>query len=795
MESYIYLKKDSKPIARLYFIEENAVRITVSEGGEFGETICARDLLLTHRRFTDSPRVSTSESSADIHEIAFSSLRLIHDNESDTLHFKNDEGELFLKQSLKPHEGKGPLLNIETKPDEGFYGFGEWFNGYRRQRDTLILYNQESPSFVQHRQTYSAFPCFLSDRGYLIFILNVHRGKVFINKPEGSLKVNFEGGSMDYFVIYGPSWKQILQDYTRLTGRPPLLPMWSFGLWNTSYPVENQVETLKRIEEHRKRDIPLDVIIFDYHWEEGFHNYRWRKSIFPDARHMIQRMKKNGVKAGLIYTPYINRRGIPPYKLLVRLYVKNAPEGVPLLSEDSADEIYQEGLRKGYLASPDLTWWLGRAGAVDFSNPEAVEWWFELQKPLLRDGVYFFKNDGGEYLPENSQSALGIDPEEYHNIYSFYYSRATFEKSQEYHGKDRALIFSRTTWAGTQRFPAIFLGDQTPKFKYIQSTMRCGLNMSLLGFTYWGADVFGLYRKPDSEIHKRYSQWALFNPIARYFSAPQMPERNPWGIDRSCEENFRRHVNLRMQLLPYYYRLAHQAFHTGVPIIRPLYLEFQDHDEVKALWEQAMIGDTLMISPVLKSGAHQQRVFFPRGVWYSWWDDTCYHGPGWQEIEVKTEYIPLFVRGGYPLLLGPVLQYIPPDHRFAKIEMHIFPPFEGATYLYEDDGRTLEYQSGTFSLQSFRCTTDEGAHTVTVVAEPATGTFPGQPERREMKLLLHDISNVDVNIDGDLMDHGGAETHWRYESDKRTLIIYGSINSREKTEWHIFMRDSQHISK
>ena len=789
MDSYIYLKKNGRSIARLYFTANSAVRI-MTGNDDFGEAIFARDLLLNHRRFTSSPDVSINEVSPHLHEIAFSSLKLIHDSESDTLQFAHD-GELFLKQNLKRRPGKKrPILDIETESDEGFYGFGEWFNGFRRQRDTLTLYNQESPSFVQHRQTYSAFPCFLSDRGYLILVLNAHRGRVRINKPAGSLTITFQGGVLDYLVIYGPSWKEILQDYTRLTGRPPMLPMWSFGLWNTAYPVENQRETLNRIAEHRKRSIPLDAIILDYHWEEGFHNYRWRKSIFPDPRYMIQKMKEHGVRAGLIYTPYINKKGIPLYKLLVRLYVKNAPKGVPFFSEDSADEIYREGLHKGYLASPELTWWLGRAGAVDFSNSNAVDWWFELQKPLLRDGVYFFKNDGGEYLPEDAQSALGLSPEEFHNIYSFYYSKATYEKSQEYHDNERALIFSRTTWAGTQRFPGIFLGDQTPKFKYIQSTMRCGLNMSLLGFAYWGADVFGLYRKPGAEIHKRYSQWTLFNPISRYFSAPQMPERNPWGIVRSCEENFRRHVNLRMRLLPYYYRLAHQAFHTGIPIIRPLYLEFQDHEEARALWEQAMIGDTIMISPVLKSGVHQQRVFFPRGAWYSWWDDKRFSGPGWHVVEVETEYLPLFVRGGYPLLLGPVLQHIPPDHRFTEIEMHIYPPFTGATELYEDDGRTREYQAGRFSLQSFSSDTDESTHRITIVAEPATGSFLDQPDRREITIFLHDISDIrDIQILGDIKGHERDGSHWRYESENRTLIIYSSIHTREKTEWEISLTE------
>jgi len=787
MKSRIYLKKENRPVARLYFIEGNAVRITVSRDNQFGEALFAGDVLLPHDALTKDIEIEYPGDNLSI--VKSPSLTLNYDSKTDILTYTRN-GRSFLKQRLDPTvSGKPLVFDMETGDHEGFYGFGEWFNGFRRERDKLILYNQESPCFVQHKQTYSAFPCFLSDRGYLILILNAHRGTALINKPRGRLRIRFEGGYLDYVVISGPSWKEILQTYTRLTGRPPIPPLWCFGLWNTAYPVENQQETLQRIEEHRKREIPLDAIILDYHWEEAFHNYRWRKNIFPDPDAMIEQMRGRGVKLGLIYTPYINRKGIPLYKILVRIYVKNAPAGVPFVSEDSAEEIYQQGMRGGYFAHPSVTWWLGRGGAVDFSNPEAVNWWFAMQRPLLDQGVYFFKNDGGEYLPENSQSALGLEPEEFHNIYSFYYARATYEKSREHHGDRRALVFSRSTWAGTQRFPGIFLGDQVPKFKYLQSTMRCGLNMSLLGFAYWGADVFGLYRTPDPEIHRRYSQWTLFNPLSRYFSAPNSPERNPWGIDRSCEDNFRRHVNLRMQLLPTFYRLAYQAYRTGIPIVRPLYLEFQESEDAKGIWQQAMIGDTLMLAPVLESNATEQRIFFPDGTWYSWWDDEKFTGPGWLSVRTH-EYLPLFVRGGYPLILGPVLQHIPDNHRFTELTVHLYPPFHGGTELYEDDGTTLDYQAEARSLQPLFCTFDNNSSTIHITMDPATGTFPGQPERREMTFILHDIDPAEDVSPTDAGSTGKKPgCTWTYDADLRRLTIQSEIDIRYRSGWAVSLRE------
>lgn len=781
------LNLQGRPAVRVRAMAPRAVRITAAKNGVFGQAGFVEDILVSGTSCAQGETVSLEQTPDGAVGVSVASLQLILNPQQATLSYAGPHGEPFLLQRLGGEPGKGPVtIDLDTTAGEGYYGFGEWFNGFRREKGELELYNRESPSFVQHRQTYSAIPCFLSDRGYLVLVLNAHRGRVCINDPKGRLRIRFDGGYADMIVVYGPSWKQSLNTYTALTGRPPLLPKWCLGLWNTSYPVENQAETLDRVRSHRQKGIPLDAVILDYHWQEAFHNFKWRKRLFPAPQEMIDALEETGVHLGLIYTPYINRRGIPLYKLLVQLYVKNAPDGVPFWAEDSADAIYREALEKGYLAHPRLTWWLGRGGAVDFTHPEAVDWWFARQKPLLDQGVYFFKNDGGEYLPARSTSAMGLDPEEFHNVYGFYYARATFEKSQQHHARRRALIFSRTAWAGTQRFPAIFLGDQTPKFKHIGATMRCGLNMSLLGFAWWGADVFGLYRKPRPEIHRRYGQWALFVPIARYFSAPGMTERDPWGCGTESAESFRQHLHLRMRLLPHYYRLAREAHESGLPIIRPLILEFQDDPAVRDIWQQTMIGEALMMAPVLSPGAESIDVYFPEGDWYHWWDDCHYQGPSWHRVAVCPGQLPLFVRGGCPLVLGPVLQHIAEEHRFETLEAHFYSPFDGEVRLYEDDGTTLAYSEGAFSWQHFGISQDTGNSSVTVTMGPAEGDFAGRPCRRLLTLVLHRVDRPErVLLDGQPLMETEAGTGVRYLADTRTLFIEATVAVAVSACWEI----------
>jgi alpha-glucosidase (family GH31 glycosyl hydrolase) len=759
-------EKDGEPFVRVRFYSPTTVRITMAQNGQFGQARFVSDLLLADQDDTGLFAIDTSAANPGEPMAATEAVRVKF--EGDGLTFENKAGDRFFGQDFSPCPGEtGPVLSITTNEDEGFYGFGEWFNGYRRNQGSLALYNHEAPSFTQHKRTYSAFPCFLSDRGYLVFVFNAHRGRADINKRANRLDLAFHGGWLDYMVVYGPLFQDIVEEYTRLTGRPQMLPMWSFGLWNTAYPVENQEQTLARITSHRNKGIPLDAIILDYHWEAGFHNFKWRKSLFPEPDDMIDQMEDEGVKLGLIYTPFMNRKAVTPYKYLVRLYVRNAPKGVSMFSGDHADSLYQEALEKEYFAHPDVTWWLGRGGILDFTNPEAVDWWFDMQKPLLRQGVCFFKNDGGEYLPDHSTSALGLEPGEHHNIYGFYYAKAVNEKLQAFRGDERVVNFARTTWIGTQRYGAVFLGDQTPEFKHIESTMRCALNMSLAGFSWYGADVFGLYRKPKPELHQRYAQWTLFNPIARYFSAPGAPERDPWGVDGESEENFRRHIELRMRLLPYYYSLAREAHDHGHPILRPLVYEFQEDLEVRDIWNQVMIGDALMLAPVLSPGERKRDVYFPPGQWYSWWDDKVYTGPGRQTVDVEALRAPLFVRGGRPVPLGPFLPFIHEDHRFGDLELHLYPPFNGESMLYEDDGRSLGYRDSEYSRQSFRFSQNEAEAKTVATVEPVQGEFAGQVRRRDLTLVFHDSGYVrSVTIDGQ-----ESNDAWTYDQGRRILTI------------------------
>ncbi len=638
-------------------------------------------------------------------------------------------------------------LGIRIIRGESFYGWGEWFNAFQRTSGKIELYNRESISLVQSRQTYSTIPFFLSSRKYAFWLLNSHKSTWEIQPEAGILRITAAGLPVDYVVIFGTTPAEILANYTELSGRPPLLPRWAFGLWLTGYPQEEQARVIELVAQHRQRKVPLDAIILDYHWEKRFHNFKWRSSLFPNPPGLIDQLKKDHIRLGLIFTPYLNHTNEAAKKRLLDMSVHNVPKGL-IGDDERALPEYEQADKANYLAHTNVSWWFGAGGMVDFTNPGAARWWNGKLKPLYAMGVDFFKNDDGEYLPENAESHLGITGKEYHNLYGFFYGKAIYEGMLGL-DKRRPLIYARSVWAGSQRFPALFLGDQKPDFENIRRTMRAGLNMSLAGFAYWTADVFGLDGRTTPETHMRYAQWALLSPIARYFVRPENIDntRFPWSHGAAVEANFRRYVQLRYRLLPYYYQLAWTAFKTGLPIVRPMLLEFPSDPRMWQVEDQYMLGALLLVAPVVQPGATSRRVALPEGDWYEFWSSKKISGGREINYPVKADLLPIFVRAGAILPMGPSLEYISDEHTFDSLDLHFWPPFNGEMEFIEDDGRTRDYLDGIFSSLPIQASQD--GTKVEIKVGPVFGKYPGELVKRKITFVMHDVPEPEkVEING-----------------------------------------------
>ncbi|MEI7848622.1 MAG: TIM-barrel domain-containing protein, partial [Chloroflexota bacterium] len=438
----------------------------------------------------------------------------------------------------------------------------------------------------------------------------------------------------------------------------------------------------------------------------------------------------------------LNTHNRPLQKWLLNTFGQNVTPGLEADDERALEE-FDFAKKKGFLAHENVRWWFGSGGMIDYTNPEAVDWWQSKLKPLFESGVDFIKNDDGEDLPDDAVSFNGMDGREYHNIYGFYYGRATYQlnttlKDLPGNSNPRQIIYSRNVWVGSQRFPALFLGDQEADFEGIKRSIRAGLNLAICGFSYWTADIFGLSGKTTAEVHMRYAQWALCSPVARYFVRPQEIDntRFPWSHNSEVTDNFRKYTELRMRLLPYYNTLAHESYKTGMPLLRPPMFEFQDDARFLSNDDQIMLGNSLMICPVVEAGVTERKIIIPKGSWYDFWSDKTWQGPTEIIYQAPLDRLPILVRGGSIVPMGPVIQNIPAGHKFDLLEYHIWPPFSAETDFYDDDGQSTAYQQGGFTSTHINVKLS-GKH-LEINISPNMGYFDELQTKCQIYIIIHD---------------------------------------------------------
>jgi alpha-D-xyloside xylohydrolase len=514
------------------------------------------------------------------------------------------------------HEGLG--LGV----GECVYGLGERFTPLVKNGQVVDLWNADGGTSSE--LAYKNVPFYLTNRGY----------GVFVNHPE---RVSFEVGSekvervqfsvpgeyLDYFLIYGPSPKEVLSRYTALTGRPALPPAWSFGLWlSTSFTTDYDEETVTRfVQGMADRDIPLSVFHFDCFWMKAFHwsDFVWDEQIFPDPRGMLARLKARGLKVCVWINPYIAQRS----------------------------SLFAEGAEHGYLLKrPDgNVWqcdsWQAGMGIVDFTNPEARRWYAGKLRALLDMGVDCFKTDFGERIPTDVLYWDSSDPVKMHNYYSYLYNRTVFELLREERGEGEAIVFARSATAGGQGYPVHWGGDCTATFESMAESLRGGLSLSLSGFGFWSHDIGGFDQVPSPAVYKRWCAFGLLSSHSRLHGNTSY--RVPWLIDDEAVEVLRFFTRLKCRLMPYLFGAACEAHRRGVPMMRAMMLEFPDDPACDYLDRQYMLGESLLVAPVF-SEEGSVSYYVPAGRWTSFLTGKVLMGPRWVKEKHGVVSLPLLVR-------------------------------------------------------------------------------------------------------------------------------------------------------
>lgn len=512
---------------------------------------------------------------------------------------------------------------------EKIYGLGERFTNFIKNGQTVDIWNEDGGTGTE--QAYKNIPFYLSNRKYGLFVDNP--GKVsFEVGSEKVSRVQFSvpGEEMSYSVIGGEDLKSILNTYTDLTGKPPLVPEWSYGLWlSTSFTTDYDEKTvLDFVDGMAERNIPLSVFHFDCRWmkELEWCNFDWDKSKFPDPEGLLKKLHDRGLKVCVWINSYIGQKS--------PLFEEGARNGYFIMNEDGTPWQWDK--------------WQAGMAIVDFTNPEATKWYQGYLKKLVAMGVDCFKTDFGERIPaEGVKYYDGSDPELMHNYYTYLYNKAVYDVLVETKGADEAILFARSATIGGQQFPVHWGGDCSSNYPSMAESLRAGLSFGMSGFGYWSHDIAGFEDQATPDLYKRWTQFGLLSSHSRYHGSTAY--KVPWLYGDEAVDVAREFTELKLRLKPYLLKMMQETHETGVPMMRAMVLEFPDDPTCEDIDTQYMLGDDLLVAPIFREDGVARFYVPDDGTGEAWMNiitGTAYEPGQWYTEQFDYHTLPVLARPG-----------------------------------------------------------------------------------------------------------------------------------------------------
>jgi alpha-D-xyloside xylohydrolase len=558
---------------------------------------------------------------------------------------------------------------LELGVGELVYGLGERFGPLVKNGQVVDVWNADGGTSSE--QAYKNVPFYLTNRGYGVLVN--HPGHVSYEIGSETVeRVQFSvaGESLEYFIIYGPTPKQILERYTALTGRPAKVPAWSYGLWlSTSFTTDYDEKTVTGfIDAMAERDLPLSVFHFDCFWMREFNwcDFEWDPRTFPDPEGMLTRLHQKDLRVCVWINPYIGQRSPLFAEAAASGYLVKRPNG----------EVWQWDL------------WQAGMGLVDFTNPDATRWYQDKLRHLMEQGVDAFKTDFGERIPLEVDYFDGSSPERMHNYYTQLYNQAVFDVLKEQRGEGEAVLFARSATTGGQQLPVHWGGDNTSSYVSMAETLRGGLSLALSGFGFWSHDIGGFEGTPDPGVFKRWTAFGLLSSHSRLHGSSSY--RVPWAFDadeaaeadaESAVSVTRKFTKLKLTLMPYLYAAGLEAHRAGTPVMRPMQLEFPDDAATGYLDRQYMLGADLLVAPVF-SASGEVEFYLPAGSWTNYFTGEQVTGGVWRRETHGFDSLPLYVRDGALLPVG--ARDDRPDYDYlSELVVTVYPTTDAARHASE----------------------------------------------------------------------------------------------------------------
>lgn len=523
-------------------------------------------------------------------------------------------------------------------PDEKIFGGGESFTRLNKRGQKLHV-SVSDPLGAQTTNMYKPVPFFMSNKNYGMFLHTSAPSTFdFGHEYDANTVIYSKDEELDLFIFIGEP-KEVLKEYTALTGKSPVPPLWSFGLWMSRITYDNEKQVREVANKLREHKIPADVVHIDTGWFEHDWrcDYKFSESRFDDPEKLLRDLKEQGYRTCLWQLPYFTKENI--------LYNEIIENGYGVLDEN------------GQVLSDEVV--------LDLSNPEAVKWYQEQIAGLLEMGVDSIKVDFGEAAPYGGRYASGKSGKHEHNLYPLRYNKAVSDITMEKTGDN--IIWARSAWAGSQRYPLHWGGDAEPSDNSMAASLRAGLSLGLCGFTYWSHDIGGYSRITPENLYRRWLPFGLLSSHSRCHGAPPT---EPWEYGEDFMNEFREMVELRYELMPYVYTQANVSSENGYPMIRTMFFEFPNDPTAWLVEDQYMFGSDLLVAPLMEE-TKERNVYLPAGEWVNYLTGETYGGNQW--IEMRAEKLPvlLLVRAGAVLPKVAVAQNTK-DINWDEVELHVY---------------------------------------------------------------------------------------------------------------------------
>ncbi|CUN46281.1 glycoside hydrolase family 31 protein [Clostridium perfringens] len=621
------------------------------------------------------------------------------DKNTTEISFKDLDGNI-INEDFQPSfkDEKGNVYISKVNDCLAYYGLGEKGGDLNKKGCYTENFNTDDPETDDDSITYyKTIPFYVAlkeEATYGIFFDNSFRSYFDIGKEMGD-RIFFGaiGGQIQYYFIPGENIKEVVKNYTALTGRMEMPPLWSLGYQQCRFSYFSQEEVRELVKTFEEKDIPLDVVYLDIDYMDGFRVMTFKTPNFDDAAGLIGDLKEKGIRTITIIDP-----------------------GVKV---DEEYDVFKRG-KEGNHFTKKLDGemfigavWPGDSAFPDFSNKDCREWWkSELKKFISEhgmDGIWndmnepcVFNNDHKTMLEtclHNSDNGV-IEHKEFHNRYGFEMSRCSKEAQEELHPNERGFSMTRATYAGGQRYSSVWTGDNMSLWSQMRMSISMNANLGISGFSFVGNDVSGFGLDSSEELFIRWMEMGPFIPIFRNHSNMYTRRQEPWAFGPRAEKIAKKSIELRYELLPYIYDLYYISHKEGLPIFRPMIMEYEKDMNLLNMREQFMLGENMIVAPVLYEGERSKTVYLPKGSWFNYFTMEKLQGGKWYKLPCELDEILVFVKEG-AIIPTYNKKFRNVKERPNNILLKVFGE-NAKGFHYNDDGHTMEYLEGKYTYMDIK---------------------------------------------------------------------------------------------